>query len=554
MRKLIVLILSAFLFACSMNVVSFKDQVKPEKVEGALKVAILPLEKLDNQSGYIKKIMEVRDLQYVFDTTENFILMDFDKVTEVYNDYGDVSVDELDKEEILDIGAELGADLVITMTVEEVRNPQFKLLYNLFSMRTGDVTAGRSNVVKDREARLATLNDEFMGKIDAFVSTEMLKLVDIAKQAYNTRRYDVAKESFENIKQIDPSLDEPYYYLGLINLKEENYNDALGYFDYLVAKDSTDNIDYLDKQSQVYLRQGMYREATIPTRKIVEIRNTKDDWLLLADLYARINDLNSMREAVSKAIEIDPEDQEAIYRYANVLFDMQNYEEAIPYLEQAVGYFPEDDIIVSNLVSAYQQTGQIAQAIENYEGIVKKDKNNINARLNLANMYLSAAKDAEKAGHTKTSKSYKQKATAEYNAVVKIDNTNGVVYTRLANLYLEEKDYSKATINVEKAMIFSPNNYAPFLLSAQIKQTLGIEKFQVAAKLNSEIPKATGSKAQTLADQRDQAKEDASQFYRQAEENLTQANKVTNQPKVLNIVESRIAKLRELNERLETSF
>lgn len=554
MRKLIVLILSAFLFACSMNVSSFNDLEKPEKVEGALKVAILPLEKLDNQSGYIKKIMEVRDLKLVFSLTPEFVLMDDAEVARVYDDYGDVAVDELDKEEILEIGKELGADLVITMTIEEIRNPQFKLIYNLFSMRTGNVAAGRSTVVKIAEDRLATLNDEFMGKIDDFVTTEMLTLVEIAKQAYNTRRYDVAQESFENIKQIDPSLDEPYYYLGLINLHEEQYNDALSYFDYLVEKDSTGNIDYLDKQAQVYLRQGMYREATVPTRKIVEIRDTKDDWLLLADLYARVNDLNNMSDAVFQAIEKDSTDADAIYRYANVLYDMQNYEEAIPYLEQAVELFPEDDIAVSNLVSAYQQTGQISQAIENYEAIVKKDKNNINARLNLANMYLSAAKDADKIGHTKTARSYKQKATKEYNAVVKIDNTNGVVYTRLANLYLEEKEYSKATTNVDKAMIFNPNNYAPFLLSAQIKQTLGLEKFQAAAKLNSEIPKASGSKAETLANQRDQAKEEASQLYRQAEENLNKANKVTTQPKVLNIVEARLARLRELNERLETSF
>ena len=554
MRKLIVLILSAFLFACSMNVSSFEKQEKPEKVEGALKVAILPLEQLDNQSGYIKRILEVRDLQLMFDLTENYVLLDFDKVSDVIDDYGIIDIEELEKDEILEIGEELDADLVVTMTVEEIRNPRFKLVYNLFSMRTGDVTAGRSNVVKNKVERFTVLKEEFMGKIDDFVTTEMLKLVEIAVQAYNTKRYDIARESFENIIQIDPSLDDPYYYLGLINLAEEQYDEALRYFDYLVEKDETGNIDYLDKQSQVYLRQGMYREATVPTRAIVEIRDTKEDWLLLADLYARINDLNNMRDAVSRAIEIDPTDKDAIYRYANVLYDMQNYQEAIPYLEQAVEYFPEDDIIVSNLVSAYQQTGQIDQAISNYEEIVKKDKNNITARLNLANMYLSAAKDAEKAGKTKTAKTYKQKATKAYNDVVKIDNTNGVVYTRLANLYIEEKNYAKATANVDKAMIFSPNNYAPFLLSAQIKQTLGVEKFQAAARLNSEIPKATGSKAQTLADQRDQAKEEARELYRAAEENLTQATKVTDQPKVLVIVENRLARLRELNERLETSF
>ena len=135
---------------------------------------------------------------------------------------------------------------------------------------------------------------------------------------------------------------------------------------------------------------------------------------------------------------------------------------------------------------------------------------------------------------------------------MKIDNTNSVVYTRLANLYLENKDYAQATTNVEKAMVFSPNNYAPFLLSAQIKQSLGIEKFQAAVKFNAEIPKATGSKAETLANQRDQAKEDAGRLYRQSEENLNQALKVTDQPKVINIVEARLARLREFTERLES--
>lgn len=554
MRKLIVLILSVFLFACSLNVSSFDGQEKAEKIEGAIKVAVLPLERLDNQSGYIKKIMEVRDLQLLFNLSERFILMDLDEINLLLEDFGDIAVDELDKDEINEIGQELGADVVITATIEELRNPQFNFVFNLFSMRTGDVAASKIVLVKNKEERLHVLNDKFMGKIDEFVTTEMLKLIDIAKQNYNIKRYDVAQESFENIQRIDPSLQDTYYYLGLISLDQGNYDEALRHFDYLVDQDDTDNIDYLDKQAQVYLRQGLYREATVPTRKIVEIRDTKDDWLLLSDLYARVNDLNNMRDAVAQAIAKDPEDEDAIYRYAIVLFDMQNYEEAIPYLEQAVELFPEDDLIVNNLVSAYQETGQIAQAIANYEAIVKRDGQNINARLNLANMYLSAAKDAEKAGQTKTARNYKQNATKAFNDVVKIDNTNGVVYTRLANLYLEEKDYAKATTNVDKAMVFSQNNYAPYLISAQIKQSLGIEHFQTAARLNGEIPKASGSRAETLANQRDQAKEDAGRFYRQAEGNLNQALKVTDQPNVINIVEARLARLREFNERLETSF
>ncbi len=554
MRKLIVLLLSAFLFACSMNVSSFEEQEKPEKVDGALKVAILPLEKLDNQSGYIKKIMEVRDLQMLFDLTSNYVLMDFDQIAMVLDDYGDIAIDELEKEEILDIGKELDVDLVITMTVEEIRNPQFRVAYTLFSMRTGDVTSGRTNVLKNKEQRLTALNDEFMGSVDNFVNSEMLKLIDIAKQAYNTRRYDVSRESFNNILQIDPSLDEARYYLGLINLKEENYDEALSYFNNLVEQDTTGNIDYLDIQYQVYYVQGMFREAAEPLRKIAEIRNTKEDWLLLADLYTRNSDSRNVIDAVSRAIELDPEDSDAIYRYANVLYDTQDYQKAIPYLEQALALFPEDDIVVTNLISAYQQTGQIDQAIKNYEDIVKRDGKNVNARLNLANMYLSAAKEAEKAGNTNTARTFKQKATKAYNDVVKIDDTNGIVYIRLANLYLEEKDYQKATTNVEKAMIFSPNNYAPFIMSAQIKRVLGFEKYQAAVKLNSEIPKAVGSKAQTLASQRDQAVEEASNFYREAEENLEQAAKVTDKAQVLNIVENNLTMIRDLENRLRSSF
>ncbi|OQY38496.1 MAG: hypothetical protein B6226_03565 [Candidatus Cloacimonetes bacterium 4572_65] len=555
MRKLITLVLSIFLFACSTNSKFTEQFAKVDKVDGAVKIAILPLEKLDSESGYIKKIMELRDIELLFGSSEKFVLVDNDATAEVFADLGDdISVEELEKDEITDMGNELGADVVITGTIESVRGPIFDITYTLFSMRTGDVSFSKVRVSKYKEDRLATLEDKFMGKISEFVDNEMKKLLAIAIQNYNIKNYDLAQESFENIKRINPDLKDTDYYLGLIALKQEQYDIALNYFDVLVAQDTTGNIDYLDKQAKVYIRQGMIREATVPTRKIVEIKNGKDDWLLLADLYASIDDLTRMEESIAKAIEIDSLYDTAIYRYANVLFDSRKYSDAITYLESAVSLFPDDEIIANNLVAAYQQTGQISQAIANYEKIIKKDKTNINAKLNLAGMYLAAASDATKANKLKTAKSYKSKARKVYASVIKVDKTNGIVYTRLATLYLGEKNFTKAAQNAEKAKQYSPNNYAPFLLLSQIKQTLAIEKFQAALKFNREIPKATGSKAEALANKRDEAKESAGTLYRETEENLNKALKINTKPNVARIIEKRLTKLRELTEKLETSF
>lgn len=555
MKKLIVLLMSVFIFACSTQSAMFYDEEAPAKSASALKVAVLPIEKIDSSSGYIVDFLTKRDLEWVLGYTPKFELIDMDVTAEAFADLGDgISVEELEKDEIKEIGTELNADIVIAATVEEIRNPVFAFTFTLFSMRTGDVAPSKLKLVKYKDPRLTVLYEDFVKKLDQFVNNEMLELIGIAKQNYNIKRYDEAEKSFNKIKQLDPSFDEPYYYIGMINLNREDYNEALQNFNYLCERDTTGNVDYLDKKAQVFLRQKKYREAAIPTKKIVEIRNRVEDWLKLADLYSLANDLNSMEDAVATAIKIEPENEDAIYRYSVALFDNQKYDEAIVYLKKAVALFPEDDLIVNDLVAAYQNTGKIDQAITEYEAIVKKDKKNLNARLNLANMYLAAAKDAEKAKKTRTAKKYKSRAVKALNAVVKLDKTNGVVYTRLASLYLADKNYSKALKNAEKAAIFSLDNYAPFMILAQIQQAKGLEKYKAAAKFNSEIPKASGSKAETLANKRDEAKENAANLYRKAEENLVIALKKTDKPKIISIIEARQARLRELNERLESGF
>ncbi len=555
MRKIIVILLSAFLFACSMNLTSEFDGTKVEKIDNPIRVAILPLEKLDSQSGYIKKIMEVRDLELIFGKSAKFELVDLAQTNEAFLDLGeDLSVEELEPEEIEDLGKELNADIVVTATIEEKRNPWFNMTYNMSSMRTGDVTPSKLVLTKYKNERLTTLDTKFMKELDDFVVGEMTKLTDLAIQNYNVKKYDLAKESFENIIKINPESTEPYYYLGLINLKNEEYDQALARFDYLVAQDTAGTIKYRERQAQTYLMQNKFREATNPMKELAEIENTKERWIELADMYSRANDLNNMEMAVLKALEIDEEDLDTIYRYAIILFDKQAFVDAIPYLEKVNQANPDDDIITDNLVTAYQQSGQIEQAITNYEKIVKKDKNDINSRLNLANMYLAAANEAKKNNKNKTAKSYNKKALATFNKVIKIDNTNGIVYNRLASLYYGEKNYKKAEENAKKARTFSPTNYAPLLIIAQIEQSKGLDKYNEAKKFNREIPKASGSKAETLANKRDEAKNQARDLFTSVEENLNKAMKLTTKPNVIKVIDKRLASLREINERLETSF
>ncbi len=86
------------------------------------------------------------------------------------------------------------------------------------------------------------------------------KYMELAKAYYEEGNYAKARIEFNNVLQIDPKSPGPYYYLGKIAEKDEDWRKAFG--SYLKAVDlDPDHVDTRIRLGYMYLFRGWGVEA-----------------------------------------------------------------------------------------------------------------------------------------------------------------------------------------------------------------------------------------------------------------------------------------------------
>ncbi|MBN2853378.1 MAG: hypothetical protein JXQ23_11650, partial [Clostridia bacterium] len=195
-----------------------------------VRVAVLPLKRLDSASKYIQKFLTIRDLQRSFDLDENFDLLNMKDTEFIFKELAFEDVDEMDKEDMAEIGKELNADVVIIGVISSVNSQLFSISFRFYSMRTDDIVSQRIDVVKDKKKRWAVLDNDFMGRLNSFFNQELEKMNNIAIQDYRAENYEQAEKGFNNILGYDPNNKQAYYYLGLIAYNAKNYTKAVSDF------------------------------------------------------------------------------------------------------------------------------------------------------------------------------------------------------------------------------------------------------------------------------------------------------------------------------------
>ena len=189
MKKWLVLLLVSLIFTTVLSAAT-------------VKVAVLPLKRLDSASKYIQKFLTIRDLQLTFDKNDDFVMLDLDKVATAFKDMSIEDVDEMDKEDLAEIGNEVGADVVVLGVISSVNSQLFNIQFRFYSMRTDDITSQRVDVVKDKKKRWAALDNLFMGNLVKFFNQELEKLNNIAIQDYQAENYTQAEK--ELLRRTEP--------------------------------------------------------------------------------------------------------------------------------------------------------------------------------------------------------------------------------------------------------------------------------------------------------------------------------------------------------------
>ncbi len=471
MNKWILSVLTVvlFLFGCTANrTVPEIENIEP--YTGIVtKVAILPLKTMDSSSGYIQKILTVRDLEYVFAKHPQYSLLNMEEVAEQFRLSGYRDVEELEIEEMRELAEMTGCDILVLGSINSISSDQFSLSTRFFSAKTEELTQLDFNVTKDREARWKTLETTFIAKLDDVVSNEVSKIYNIALNNYANGNYAEAEKNLNFALGLNPDLKDAYYYLGSVYYKQGKLEQAIQNLEINLEK-NPQHTQTLNSLMELYEKTNQPAKRLNTMEKLAALNNNEDLWLTIGNLYAEQNNIPKAEAALKKAIEIDPAFIEAKTRLALLMYDLNRYEEAIPYLEAIFDQYPENELISTRLASAYQKANRLDDAIAKYENTIKTNPQNATAYLSAVNLYrLKVSQTSDPAVVAAINK----KAIDILNALVTNQPNNALAYMNLAAIYLGQNKFPETELYANKALQNDPTLYLPYIYLATVSQSKG---------------------------------------------------------------------------------
>ncbi|MGC9780856.1 MAG: tetratricopeptide repeat protein [Candidatus Heimdallarchaeota archaeon] len=199
--------------------------------------------------------------------------------------------------------------------------------------------------------------------------------------------------------------------LGRLEKKPQGEESEITYYKQLLRK-SPNRYSYLNFLADALFRQAEYVEAIHCWKKILRKRVTKDSYRVLmkvAQAYELIGEIEHAFHYYGKAIEINPDSLNAIGKYGQMAYVLENFEDALDAFKLLAEREPYNEIAWHNLGLTYYNLGYHDQALECLE-------------------------------HSST-----------------LDDESAETWYTLATIFSEEYNFNEALIALEKALLIDPS-------------------------------------------------------------------------------------------------
>ena len=322
--------------------------------------------------------------------------------------------------------------------------------------------------------------------------------VNVKEMYYFLNIGDLSKARQIALKLKTTHPKDSIFVLGLVNMKNQNWQKACNYFSKLQGQKSYN----LKKNScYIYNLQKGYeylnekpKQALFLFKKAYSYKITDDVKLALGYAYLKLGYINRAYKIFKEMYKKHPNDKKIINAYAEVLYNMKKYKE----LKNLQNKLPQN---MQNKISFIQfylslkeaqnlmKEKKYKQAEEILSKLYLENPNNINVMLTLGNLYLNTNKNEEAKNFYKNvlilspnniyalegieavymrEKNYK-KALFYSEKIEKLGfkdknkkELQAFYYLSLANKFYKNKEFDKAYTYVKKAQIIEPGN--PFVL------------------------------------------------------------------------------------------
>ena len=174
---------------------------------------------------------------------------------------------------------------------------------------------------------------------------------------FDRGNYATAREDFSNAYDIDPQFHDAYFYVGRTALAEGDYTTATRIFRHVLDYQPDNGVVHyfmgrtFEKENSITQALDSYRNAVNSDPDFVE--ETPDVLVRRGRLYAELGRPGLAQADLERAIELAPDDPDALMSIASLNFQNSNYEAAIESYEQALEVNPEHPNAQYELGMAY---------------------------------------------------------------------------------------------------------------------------------------------------------------------------------------------------------
>ncbi len=509
----------------------------------ALKVAVLSIEKLDNQSGSVAGQIMNRDFKTLNKELDDFELVS-PKVTK--KAVGKKHLSELGLDEKAEIGKTLGADIIVWGDVVSISGSSTNFKVNIFAMSitTKEVLPLKFEVTKNFKERKKIIEEKVISVLGGLSKGQIDKSFKIGEQNYHAKNYADAEHSFLKVLELDDSHLEANFLLASTYFVQKKYKDAKKYFIKTLSLENNSEraLSYL---GETYSKLGENDKAIETLERLISIMTDNPDemkkvWVRIGKEYETSEELENAIEALNSALEIDEEYGLAIYQQAKITSKRANeedeieaWEEALPYLQKASVVFPDDPQFSKDLGKAYKKTGKIDSAIEQYLSMIQAKPEDIKLYKKLVSTYKTAAAYASDEDNMIKAKKFYKKAIEYSKIIIEKSSEEISVYTEIAGFYLRIKDDKNAEKFALLAIEKDPNNYKPYLTIADIYQNKGYAKYNDFADVEKKTNSGSffGEEQNKLIEKRNNLKRQANSLFHKANDFYKKASDRTSKAK-----------------------
>ncbi|MDD3051235.1 MAG: tetratricopeptide repeat protein [Candidatus Cloacimonetes bacterium] len=500
------------------------------------KVAILDFEALSREAGYLAtQSMRPKFFDPVFEGENNLILINAKDIKKALKG---IDLKTCGIEGYAKISEDLGADIIVWGTVA-FENPNYKVDLRLFMNQSKKISTHSFSSRKSRNDSQEDFKKNMIPKItDLLASLE--QDYQLGLQHYAGQNFTAAKEAFLRALRITPDKVEIYQYIATINYAERNFAEAESYA-LQGLKIDPNNTGILLLLAQSLRRQGRNEEALEKFQELNENEEKPELYFYIAEIHKENYDNNESVEALNSALELNPDYNTAREMLVDILYEEEEFEDAIPHLEFLSDKFPENESFQRRLTTAYLRTKRLDLAITNYKQQIEKEPKNETLYLRLAKSYRMNSNVPE--------------TIATLLKLIEINPEQIEAINLLADSYLAAKDYKNSEKYAKMSIAKKPEFFDPYMILSRISQIKGYAKYEEYLKKDEEGANLYGEEKNKNIDERDQIKAEAYNLFVESEKYLLDAEKrIGNNPSLEIEIKNEKQKISALKKQTEKTF